>query len=94
MATWCVYHVIHVRTPHQYLPRLVIRDVPEEEVITKGLLERAGHQFGEFGIPWANHVIEKVSPDTSETDLVYRLRTGEGAKISWDRLQKQASAPL
>jgi len=30
MATWCVYHLIHVRTPWQYIPRLVITDVPDQ----------------------------------------------------------------
>ena len=94
MATWCVYHMIHVRTPYQYLPQLVIREVPEEEKVSKDLLERAGYQFGEFNIPWANHSLEEVSASTSPGDLVYRIREGFGEQTTWAKLQEAINAPL
>jgi hypothetical protein len=59
MATFAVYHLIHVRTPHQHIPKLVITDVPEGAQVTQDLVERAGYTFGKFNVPWANHVLER-----------------------------------
>lgn len=94
MATWCVYHLIHVRTPHQHIPKLVITDVPEGEKLDKELLERAGYLFSEFGIPWANHVLTQVDAKESPADLVARLRQGEGERISYADLVARAESPL
>lgn len=54
-----VFHV-HVNTPHQHIPKLFIKNVPEDfnKVELKDALTSAGYQFGEFNIPWANHYIE------------------------------------
>ncbi|WP_322799354.1 hypothetical protein [Thermoflexus sp.] len=93
MATWAVVHLIHVRVPHEHIPVLVIRDVPEGERITVGLLERAGFRYGEFGSPWANHYITRVNED-SPSDLIARIRMGEGRRISYEELVRRASAPL
>jgi len=46
MATFAVYHLIYVRTPHQHIPKLVITDAPEGEQPTEELLERA------VGLQW------------------------------------------
>ena len=94
MATWCVYHLIHVRTPHQHIPQLVITDVPEDAEITRDLLERAGYQFGEFGIPWANHVITRVDAQESPADLVARIRNGAWRWIAYGDLVSRAFEPL
>ena len=94
MATFAVYHLIHVRTPHQHIPKLVITDVPEGEEPTEELLERAGYQFGEFNIPWANHALDKVDAKESPADLVARIRQGEGERIAWPDLVARAEAPL
>lgn len=93
MATWCVYHLIHVRVPHQHIPVLVIADVPDGEVITRELLERAGYMFGEFGIPWANHAIVKVDRN-APTDLIARIKRGEGERITYHRLIELANEPV
>lgn len=94
MATWCVYHLIHVKTPHQHIPKLVIEDVPDGEKVTEDLLERAGYLFSEFDIPWANHVLEKVDPSTSPSDLVARIRQGDIECINFADLTAKAEAPL
>ena len=94
MPTWCVYHLIHVRTPHQHIPKLVITDVPEGEEVTEELLERAGYQFGEFDIPWANHGLDEVDVKTSPSDLVARIRQGEGQRITYAELVEKANEPL
>lgn len=94
MATWCVYHLIHVRTPHQYIPKLVITDVPDGEEVTEELLERAGFMFSEFNIPWANHGIMRVSAQESPPDLVARIRQGFGERIAYSELVTRAEAPL
>ncbi len=66
---WAVVHLIHVRTPHRHIAKLFIDNVPDD-VTAKQLrsaLTRAGWQYGEFGIPWANHYI---SPETEWEDEV------------------------
>ena len=94
MATWCVYYLIHARTPHQHIPRIVVTDVPESEILTEDLLERAGYQYGAFGIPWANHVLTKVDVKKSPSDLVCRIRQKEGEWITWTDLVTRAEKPL
>ena len=91
--TWCVYHVIHVRTPHQHLPKLVVTDVPSGAEVTKETLERAGYLFEEFNIPWANHAIAPVDKD-APSDLVARLRAGEGEWLTYSDLLARADAPI
>jgi len=94
MATWAVVHLIHVRTPHQHIPRLIITGVPEEEEVTRDLLEQAGFQFGEFGTPWANHYITRVEPGKSPSDLVGRARDPYVPRIAWTDLLARANAPV
>ena len=94
MNTWCVYHLIHVRTPYQHIPKLVITVVPEGEEVTKELLERAGYRFGEFNIAWANHILEEVDVKESPSDLVARIREGGVPRIAFDDLVAKARAPL
>jgi hypothetical protein len=74
---WAVVHLIHVRTPHQHIPRLFITEVPES--VSSGslqeLLERAGFFFGEFGIPWANHYLSREDKWNSQVVGAYnRIR--------------------
>lgn len=93
MATWCVYHLIHVTTPFRYLPKLVVTDVPAGVGLDTDLLERAGYQFGEFGIPWANHGLTRVDRK-SPPDLIARLRQGEGERITYHELAARAEAAV
>ena len=94
MTTYAVYHLIHVNTPHKHIPKLVVTDVPDDAELSEELLERAGYQFGEFNIPWANHVLEQVDVKTSPSDLVARIRQGDGERIAWADLLAQAESPL
>jgi hypothetical protein len=93
MATWVVYHLIHVRTPRQHIPKLLITQVPEDQEVTRDLLERAGIFFEEFGELWANHYIEKLGPD-SPSDLVGRARNPAVPRITWAELVERANAPV
>jgi len=93
MATWVVYHLIHVRVPHQRIPKLVITGVPDGETVTRDLLERAGFMFGEFGVPWANHGIIQLGPD-APSDLVGRARDPYVPRIRWADLVARAKAPV
>jgi len=54
-----VVYLIHVRTPHQHIAKLFIKNVPKDFSGIKDLLDATGYKFGEFGIPWANHYIQK-----------------------------------
>ena len=92
--TWCVYHLIHMQTPHRHIPKLVITEVPNDKPLTTELLERAGYLFTEFGIPWANYVLEPVEAHDAPSDLVARLRQHEGERISYSDLMAKATAPL
>jgi hypothetical protein len=94
IATYAVYHMIHIHTPYKYIPKLLIRDVPDSEKVTTDLLERAGYQFGEFNISWANHGLVKVDVKESPADLIARIRQGEGERITWSDLVAKAESPL
>ena len=93
MKTWVVYHLIHVRTPRQHIPRLIITEVPDNEKVTWDLLERAGYLFGEFGIPRANHGIVCLNSD-APSDLVGRARDPWVPRIAWTDLLARANAPV
>ena len=94
MSTWCVYHLIHVRTPYQHLPKLLVTDVPEGENVTQDLRERAGYQFGESNIAWANHILEEVNAQESPSDLVARIRQGGFERMTYAELLERANDPL
>lgn len=94
MNSYCVYHFIHATTPYRYIPRLVIDDVPVEHGPDKQLIERAGYNFSEFGIPWANHGIMRLDPQESPADLVGAIRRGEVERITYDELVALAESPL
>ena len=94
MTTWCVYHLIHVRTPHQHLPRLLVTEVPKGAEVTEELLERAGYLFSEFNVAWANHVLTEVDVKGSPSDLVARIREGGFERIAYADLVALAEEPL
>ena len=83
---WAVVHLIHIRTPHRHIAKLFIDNVPED-VTAKQLrsaLTRAGWQFGEFGVPWANHYL---SPETEwEDEVVGAYRQGGVKTIDWSEI--------
>jgi hypothetical protein len=93
MVTWAVYHLIRVRVPRQRIPKLLIAQAPDDEEVTRDLPEWTGFIFGEFGIPWANHYIEKLGPD-SPSDLVGRARDPGVPRIARADLAARASAPV
>lgn len=101
MATWAVVHLIHVRAPHQHIPRLIIRGVPEDKSVDWDLVESAGYSFGEFGIPRANHYITCVSPTESPSDLVGAVRrilrdpdSYDVPVVDYEELLRIATSPL
>lgn len=69
-----VVHLIHVNTPHQHIPKLFVKGVPGDAPNLKPLLEGKGYQFGEFGIPWANHYLQEGLRDAED-----------GVKGAWTR---------
>jgi hypothetical protein len=98
MATWCVYYFSQTRAPYEHVPKLVIRNVPEGEVVTEEMLESVGYYYEAFNIPWANHVITQVDAERAPADpvirasLLPRISQGEGESISWDELQSRLQA--
>jgi hypothetical protein len=94
---WAVVHHIHVRTPHQHIPRMFIEQVPENVSAggLKDLLERAGYYFGEFGIPWANHYLARHDKWNSQVVGAYnRSRRNpddyEVTILTYDKLLQMA----
>lgn len=84
MSTWAVVHFIHVQNPPRHIPRLFIEDVPEDvgEGELRSLLTRAGYQFGEFGIPWANHYLAPEHEWKGEVAGAYKR--GDVETITYD----------
>jgi len=73
---WAVVWHIHQRTPHRHVAQLFITDVPRD-VTARDLqraLTRAGRQFGEFGIPWANHHLEPREEWEDEVEGAWNRR--------------------
>lgn len=93
-TTWCVYHLIHTRTPYQHIPKLLITEVPQNVKITEDIIERAGYLFGEFNIPWANHVLVEVDMKESPSDLVARIRKGNFSENTYAELVELAEEPI
>ena len=85
--TWAVIWVIHVNTPYRYIPQLFIKNVPSNfsKQDVKEWLEECGHQFGEFGIPWANHWIAQAKDWPSSVKGAYRKR--EIKTIEYEELE-------
>lgn len=81
---WAVVYLIHVQTPYRHIPVLFIEDVPEdvEEGELRSLLTKAGYQFGEFGIPWANHYLTPEEKWKDEVAGAYER--GDVKTISYD----------
>lgn len=91
--SYVVYHLLHQRTPYEYIPKLVVTDVPDGAELTRDLFARAGYEFSEFGIPWANHDVWPVNAGLP-ADLVRRLRNYSGEVIAYGDLVAKANAPL
>ena len=89
MSTWAVVYVIHVHTPYRHIPQLFIENVPEEieggEL--RSLLTKAGYQFGEFGIPWANHYL--APQDKWKDEVVGVYKSGDVKTISYNDIAPQ-----
>ena len=84
MATYCVYHTIHVRTPHQLIPKLFIIDVPPDKSVDWNMVDELDW-FGEFNIPHANHKIAELTKDSSP-NLKRAFRGGNCKMINYQSL--------
>lgn len=86
IKNWAVVHLIHVQTPHRHIAKLFITDVPEDVPAKdiRSALTRAGYQFGEFGMPWANHYL---SPEEEwEDEVIGAFNRDNVERIDWDKL--------
>jgi hypothetical protein len=83
--TYAVVFLIHVRTPHEHVAKLFVRNVPENADLKEALTE-AGYSFGEFGIPWANHYITLLSKAESSVKGAYRR--GDADVVEFAELKK------
>ena len=89
MKSYVVYHLIHVQTPYQHNPKLVITGVPDEVDLTEEDIDRGGYQFGEFGSAWANYRLTQIkSKEDMPSDLVAKLHEGGYETISYADLDK------
>ena len=83
---WAVVHEIHIRVPHEYIPKLVITDVPidVEGHELRYLIDSAGYYFGEFGVRWANH---RLWPSKEwPAEVIGAWRRGDVEVVSYDEL--------
>ena len=83
---WVVVFLIHVRTPHEHIPKLVIKHVPVDlsKYDVMDFCESMGYGFGEFGIAWANHYVCPLKDAPSSVKGAYRK--GEIETIEWKDL--------
>ena len=93
MKSYVVYHLIHVNTPHQHNPKLVVKDVPDDVNLTTEDVDRGGYQFGEFGSAWCNYYLEEIKKKGKNlaSDLVAKLHEDwQYETISYDDLTNRA----
>lgn len=83
---YTVVHQIHQRTPHLHIAKLFVTNVPDgtTESELKDALTEAGHEFGEFGIPWANHYICTLSEAEPEVKGVWNR--GDAEQVAWNEI--------
>ena len=89
MSVYCVYHLIHTKTPHQYIPKLFITEVPS---VTWELVDEYA-DYGEFGIAHANHHIVKIDKG-SPPELKRAYREGECEQITYEDLVKRVEEEI
>jgi len=91
MNVWAVVHVVQ-GAPPRHVARLFITDAPEgvdaREVARA--LTRAGRQFGEFGVPWANHLVARRAAWSAEVEHAWRR--GDVACIAYADLEPRDDA--
>jgi hypothetical protein len=90
MNVWAVVHATRRGAPPRHIARLFITDVPGD-VTARDLtraLTRAGRQFGEFGIPWANHYVAPRAAWRDEVEGAWRR--GDVACIAYADLDDAA----
>jgi hypothetical protein len=85
-TTWAVVHYIHVRTPHRFIARLFVTDVPGDvdAPTLQRVLTRSGYQFGDFGIPWANHYVKPRKDWEDEVEGAWQR--GDGTVVHYTDL--------
>ena len=87
MKSYVVYHLIHVQTPHQHNPELVITDVPDGVELTEDDVTRFGYLFGEVGSAWCNYVLQEIiDKDKMPADLVAQLYSDSYKTVSYNEL--------
>ncbi len=93
MKNYVVYHLIHVNTPHQHNPKLVVTGVPNDVDLTTEDVDRGGYQFGEFNRAWCNYYLEEIEEKGKNlaSDLVAKLHEDcQYETISYDALTNNA----
>jgi len=91
MNVWAVVHVIHQHAPPRHVARLFITDVPGD-VTARDLtraLTRAGRQFGEGSVPWANHYVAPRAAWRDEVEGAWNR--GDVACIAYAELAADAA---
>jgi len=92
MNVWAVVHVIHQHAPPRHVARLFITDVPGDVTprdLTRALT-RAGRQFGEFGIAWANHYVASRAAWRDEVEGAWNR--GDVACVAYADLEPRDDA--
>ena len=92
MNVWAVVHIIRQNARPRHVARLFITDVPGD-VIARDLtraLTRAGRQFGEGSVPWANHYVAPRAAWRDEVEGAWRR--GDVACIAYAELAARDDA--
>ena len=87
MSIAYVYHLIHVRTPHEHHPKLFITDVPTDISVddVKEAIECWRGDYREFSAAWSNFVVD-IGLRHAPNGVKAGWRRGDIATISWEDL--------
>ena len=91
MNVWAVVHIIRQNARPRHVARLFITDVPgyvSAHDLTRALT-RAGRQFGEGSVPWANHYVAPRAAWRDEVEGAWRR--GDVACIAYAELAADAA---
>lgn len=91
-STAAVVYKIHIHTPHQHIAKLFVTNVPEEasKAELKEMIISYGYIFEEFGIPWANHYIQKDIKH-AEAEVIGAYKRGNVETLEYDCLMENST---
>ncbi len=86
-------HHRQARLPQECVTKMFIFGVPKEVSLyqVKERLDAAGRRFGDFGVRWANHSLERLNETSPGVQA--DLQQGNVESLFWSDLVKESDPP-